>query len=207
MGDTDQDFEQAYGSAAAPATPTTLALFILLLAFFIVLYSVALRDESRTLATMESIGLTFREQRAPDPGAGGVPALGRSAMPDRFGQAVAAALPEARLEPEVGGTALIVRVPAHSIFRTGDSALASRATLVPRLATLMQQAPGDLDGIEIQAGAEPGGPDLALTRAAVLAQTLAAAGEPADRLAITRSTAQPATLVLRFVAGQATQPR
>lgn len=192
------------GEPAAAPRPTGndrnvalfLALYLLLLAFFIVLYSISQRDEVRTEAAINSLTATFDADRLTSDE---VPQFTSSSGPfdpvENFRREVrglfARDLPIARFEILQLGNTMRVRVPSEALFVPGRARVRTeRTALMEALADALSQetSQGRFEvELIVGSGAElpsaAGRPSLALRRAAALASDLRGRGVAARSLA------------------------
>ncbi|MBI3451781.1 MAG: hypothetical protein HY057_02910 [Rhodospirillales bacterium] len=176
--------------SAEVATPTLLGLYMLLLAFFILLVSMSTRVEHRANAVIEAVGTTFNSRPATGDGrAAMVVPAGEAAtlgfLPEA-GRLVAAAIPLARVDQLREGRHLRLSVPASELFASGAATLLPEAeTLLRQIAALLAGRPAGMRfDVEFLAGRDKDG-DLAAaaSRAAAVVRALQATGAPADSLA------------------------
>lgn len=200
MTDFDGDPAERAPARADPSIMIFLALFTLLLAFFILINSVATREASRAAALMRSLDATFAgkaEEASPvDP-----LRLSRDALRAELGALLDRALPEAASVPDDRNGALRIVAPTSRLFREnlvefhtkGGPLLAGIAELLAR-----RRTDGRLEA-EIRIGFAPGAPDdLALRRAGALAREVGRLGAPARAFAVGLQAADPAAAEFVF---------
>lgn len=200
-----------------------LSLFLLLLAFFLVLNAHSTYDESRADAVLASLGETFADRRGEAEGSytGGV---GNVVMPGRAFLDEVSAIVEAEIPAVVQdrtrrGAVLEARLRADALFEDGSAALRGpRWRLLDRLIAALAAAPkgvkyemefiagSDYDSTEsLQQGATPlqgaassKGESLAMARAGTFARAMVARGAPPAALAIGMDGSGPDRVRLRF---------
>lgn len=172
-----------------------LALYLLLLAFFIVLYSISQPEQVRTDAAINSLTATFQAERLRGDEA---PQFTSSSGPfdpvenfhnqvrDLFGRELAVA----RFEILQLGNILRVRVPSDALFVPGQARVrVQRTALMEALADALNRE--SVDGrfeVELIVGtgaklpSAGAAPSLTMRRAAALARDLRARGAPARSL-------------------------
>ena len=208
------------GPAESPAAPTEnnvglfLALFLLLLAFFIVLHSISQREETRSAAAIDSLTATFRAQRLASlevPQLTSTAALldsvesFRGAIRDVFERE----LPIARFDIRQLGDAMRVRVRSDALFVPGEATLRlERAKLMNALADALGRRSTDLRfEIEFILGLgrtlPAPAPGLAVRRAGALARDLLGRGVAAAQIAAGVAAGDPAVIqILFYVRGE-----
>jgi len=199
--------EAATAASGRPlgAISTLVSLFLLLLVFFIVLFSISQVHQQRLDAVLISIddafgklpsGLGLFTRPAPSDA---------DASPEAFARAVSALITgfaplaeSAHLAP--GGTVLEIDLAPAQIFRADSDQLQPAATaILGRLAVLLQRRlPGQHYRLTLRAVVPPGAAEIgpASARVAGFAASLFAKGCPADALAI--GIEHGATPVLRL---------
>ena len=179
-----------------PTLIQVLSLYLLLLAFFVILFNISKVEEFRTAIVADSLNSTFANRGQPT--ATPTPlisAQGRIitdyAFQRRIGQLIAAEIPLAEVTEIKPGSVLEARVPVDVLFEDDDVAPA-RLNWTTRLADALDGAPSgmryDVDlmvGIAADANADADGSHraLALVRAGRLAARLVAAGAPSGHVA------------------------
>jgi hypothetical protein len=183
-----------------------LGLYLILLAFFLMLGALSHREESRTRLVLASLYDSFAAHApAPDglpydPGREPGPAGAEAARLDRL---LADSLPLRAAPPERAGDRLLLRLSADGVFAPGSPApRRSSRVLLRRLADLLGTPPA---GRRVDATLTIGTPDvtaatpearLAALRAGALAAELARLGAPAARLAAGIGEARPGEVAL-----------
>lgn len=177
-------------SNADPSLSIFLGLYLLVLAFFILLVSLSTIEEMKARAVMESLTATFGDARPSGTSAGpgeGDPAL---VLERRLTAAFASVVHIAEIRIVKPGRLLRAELPAAVVF--ADEAAALRPALQPlldRVVAAMSGAPGGATvAVEVAlaaaAGAEAGPERFAAARADAFARELLARGAPAQRLSI-----------------------
>lgn len=172
-----------------------LALFVLLLAFFILLNSLAGFDEQRTGRVLESVDKAFSlgtrlTGREGDRAREGALADAAAALRD-LGDLFQAELPlEKREAPTAGGT-LVVDLAIDDLFVPGTLALRSeRAGLLHRIADVLAPRAA---GVQVRADALfPADAAAQVPRAGALARELVGLGAPAAALSVGLEPGRPA---------------
>lgn len=192
-----------------------LSLNLILLAFFILLNSLADFETDRARAVLASVKQAFNGKSE---AAGQLPAFGASlgALPEvaakmqEVGSLFEAIAPTARAKSLRRANLVRVDFPASALFRPASLRLRQgREALLARLAQSLRKgsegAPrylleilvGTGSQAAVDGGAMAGSPSLPLRRAAVLAARLSAEGAPLDGLSIGLRPGAPGSL--RFV--------
>ncbi|MCU0892997.1 MAG: flagellar motor protein MotB [Rhodospirillales bacterium] len=175
---------------AAPSLSIFLGLYLLVLAFFILLVSLSTIEEMKARAVMESLTATFGDAKPSGTSAGpgeGDPAL---LLERRLTAAFASVVHIAEIKIVKPGRLLRAELPVAQVFAEEDVAL--RPVLQPlldRVVAAMSSAPGGASvALEVAlAGAAEGraGQErLAAARADAVARELLARGAPGGRLSI-----------------------
>lgn len=209
----DEHSQTAAAGRPLGAISTLVSLFLLLLVFFVMLFSIAQVHAQRVQAVVSSIDLAF----------GGLPSrLGLLPpapepegealnSPEGFARAVSALIKgmaplEASQARAPLGSLLEIDLPPEQMFRKDGAALTPGAeAMVPRLALLLQHRPSRQQHYRLAfrlvvPDLAPGSPDaaLALARAGTFAAALYAAGGPAEGLAIGLEHGEAAAIRLDF---------
>ena len=165
-----------------PLLVQVLSLYLLLLAFFVVLNTISRVEEARLKAVSGSLNETFS--------AIGLPAdkslritsnegeiLADAAFLERLGSLIKTELAIAEVTETSLGRTLEVLVSPNALYIVGQAAIApEHRQLIDDIAKAVRAPPRDLRyDIEILLGSEPGN-ELAVARAAYLARVFAAAG-------------------------------
>ncbi len=192
-----------------------LSLNLILLAFFILLNSLADFETDRARAVLDSVKQAFNGKIE---AAGPLPVFSNSlgALPEveakmqEVGSLFEAFAPAARAKSFQRANLVRVDFPASALFRTASQRLRrGRQALLARLAQSLRKGPegapryllevlvGTGSQAAVDGGATAGSPSLQLRRAAVLAARLSAEGAPLDGLSIGLRPGAPDSL--RFV--------
>ena len=192
-----------------------LSLNLILLAFFILLNSLADFETGRARAVLDSVKQAFNGKIE---AAGQLPVFSNSlgALPEveakmqELGSLFEAIAPAARAKSVRRADLVRVDFPANALFRTASLRLRpARAALLARLAQSLRKGPegvprylleilvGTGSQAVVDGGATTGFASLELRRAAVLAARLSAEGAPLDGLSIGIRSGAPDSL--RFV--------
>ncbi|HET6522438.1 MAG TPA: hypothetical protein VFG47_21830 [Geminicoccaceae bacterium] len=175
-----------------------LGLYLILLAFFVMLTALSHREESRARLVLASLYSSFPAHAAApealpyDPGR--EPSLAGAEVA-RLDRLLADSLPLRAAASERSGDRLTLRLSADAVFAPGSTApRPSSRVLLGRLADLLAAPPA---GQRVEAVVTVGTPDvaaatpLAALRASALAATLVELGAPAARFAVGLGEARP----------------
>jgi hypothetical protein len=177
------------GPRQRPTLVIFLSLFLILLAFFLVLVSHSQAEQSRVAAALGSVGralrggpdIAFGFAGAADPEAA-AEAAGR--FQARVKQGFVGDLPELAFVAAADGTVLQVPVPLGRLF-AGDRLLAEREPLLGAIAGALKTAEGGVrHQVEVALPAEPASRALAIARAGALARDLEARGVDGAAIAV-----------------------
>jgi hypothetical protein len=166
-----------------------LALFLLLLSFFILLNSLSSFEPRKIPAVLGSVNDTFSgwspgERDYPYVDVGNRAALEQ--FQSQLREALLSAVPEARLESESGGRFMHVRLDADELFAHGGEALRpDRVLLLRGLVDALKVHPVDLRfEIELVFEIDGSRDALASKQAGSFARALVDAGAPGDAVSI-----------------------
>lgn len=187
-----------------PILLQVLSLYLLLLAFFVVLNSISSVEEARSRAVGGSLNETFASTGTPSAFSrrlisrlGDTP--GQARVLSRLGDLVKTEISLARAEQVRHGRLLEITMPAGAMFASARAAIdPSRRRLIERIVKILRNTPRgvryDVD-ILVSAGATR---DLSSRRAAFLANVFVGSGAPS--LAVISGTEQgtDGKLLLRF---------
>lgn len=204
----------ATGGAAETATETFLALFLIVLAFFILLTSISKREEDRAKAVLGSLGSTFSENALVVTGpldyTFGTGVYWTSGAAEKSVRGLfQSTFPLARIPPYQPFGSLVFEVPADEVFVSGGSLLQAQETdFLERLATiLVHERPGIVFETEIivfvtpeaaRAEGESPARALALARAGAFARALVDRGVAPARVSAGIAEGQPGVVRLAF---------
>lgn len=185
-----------------PSLSVFLGLYLLVLAFFILLVSLSTIEERKARAVMESLTATFGDARpsgtSVGPGEGDLALL----LERRLAAAFASLVHIARVETVKPGRLVRAELPLAEVFV--DEAAALRPALHPlldRIVAALSSAPaGTAVAVEVAlaAAAETGQERLAPARAGGFARELLARGAPPQRLSIALAPAAGGQVWLTF---------
>ncbi len=182
-----------------------LALFLLLLSFFILLNSLSSFEAERAKAVLQSLNRTFAGETSQSPARPYVAVRDQPAL-ERFRNAIRAALLTA-LAPQdlavsAGGGLIQATLSADDLFVPGSAELRdNRAPLLKGIAQALAARPADLRfEAELVLSVAPEESALARDRAGSFARRPVAFGAPADAVAIGLGGGTPGTAWLRFAA-------
>ncbi|MHA1567830.1 MAG: flagellar motor protein MotB [Alphaproteobacteria bacterium] len=198
----------------ADGTPVLLlGLFLLLLAFFIVLNALSSVEKNKARQVLESVGETFSRHRAsPGLSARLGPRTGETHALEEIERIVATEIPLARIEKPGDGRMLRLTLPIDTLFRPDAAAfLDERSALLDRMAAILAAPPAgsryDLEFLLGGDGAAFIADALAVGRAGLFARHLRRRGAPADRIAIGAAGGAEGEVVLRFLIRPVDEPR
>ena len=190
-----------------------LGLFLLLLAFFIVLNALSTFEATKARQVLESVGKTFSPHRA-KPGLSSRlgPRTGEALSLEEIERIVATEIPLARVEKPGDGRLLRLTLPVQALFQPDAAAfLTERSVLLDRMAAILAAPPTgvryDLEFLLGGEGAALTADALAVGRAGLFARRLRSRGAPADRIAIGAAGVARDEVVLRFLIRPADEPR
>lgn len=181
-----------------------LSVYLLMLAFFVVLTSISHVEEARTRAVSGSLNETFAVDGRPDSrtvlftsSAGHAPR--DAALLSRIGGMIRTELSVARIREIEPGRIMAVTLPAESIFVPGRKAIDPlRRPLIERVAqSLADPQPGVRYDVDILVGTGPA-EELAVGRSAFLATVLVGAGTPRRSVAAGIEQGSPGVVQLLF---------
>ncbi len=205
----------------ASTTALFLSLYLIILAFFILLNAYSHRQETRTAAVLGSLGTTFSEAfvsaTGPLEAARGPDAFGAlGELEDEVRELFESVIPLVKVTPYLRYSQLLVEVPVDGMYAPGEASVrAEAAGLLDRLAEILRrEMPGQRFELEAVvslpgSGARKAGPgrDLAARRAAVLARELGARGVQPDAVAAGVADGEVAALRLSLFIREADEPR
>ena len=166
-------------------SPTALSLYLVILAFFLVLITISHQQEARIFATVGSLGATFRADTRPLVTA---PIADPDILARTVEEAVLETLPDVAFAADRQGRVLAVHLPLDALFLPGrPEPSAERRALVAALAAILAD-PSAAWGLETvlvlpRAGQGGAAERLAIARAGALARALVIAGAPARLVA------------------------
>ncbi len=179
-----------------PTLIQVLSLYLLLLAFFVILFNISKVEQFKTTVVTDSLNSTFagrgRPTESPAPLASALGSIvADPAFQQRIGELITSEIPISEVREIKPGSILEARVPIDALFE-GDDVAPNRLQLTERLAGALGGAPAgmryDVDlmvGIaaDMEAGADGSHRALSLARAGNLAARLVAAGAPSGHVA------------------------
>ena len=189
-----------------------LSLFLLLLAFFILLNTLATIEESKSKQVLNSVALSFSSPALEDTSVEVfISDLGQTPEPDELLRTMrrlwVTSVPVAKVEVLSPGWVMQMTMPANELFLGGKAELRSdRRQLFQNIALVLARRSGNTKG-EIQAvmgtgetltGSVQDGGSLQMRRAAVFAEELVAYSAPSDALAVGLREGDPRMLRIRF---------
>ena len=194
----------------APMTTTLLlSLFLLILAFFIALVSMALPSDDRSVWVLRSVAEAFSPSAPPGadrrlPATVTGDALSGLPLSQRLHQLFATELDVAVIRSSQGGRRLVVSVPASAVFEPAREGLLPTArTLLDDVVIVVGDRPtGVAVAIDARLSIDARGGDtstLARRRASALAAAFTRRGIAADTLGVGVATGPPDGVRLDFV--------
>ncbi|RMD88454.1 MAG: hypothetical protein D6807_05725 [Alphaproteobacteria bacterium] len=189
-----------------PTLSLFVSLYVILLAFFIVMNAISNQETARAVAVLESVERAFERPFPPlarTPGF--VPPAPHRALDGAFlvdaGELVSPLAGRAPDFPEQGGNQLSIELDAHRLFFENDARLSEQAArFLDSLASLLSGAPAEVRREALfllgTKGSEGG---LALARADRLGRALEAAGAPPGSVGVGIETeARARSVRIRF---------
>ncbi len=202
-------------------TPLFLGLFLLILAFFILLVSISTLEKVKSKAVLDSLNSTFSSILPPS--------SSLTVFKDEEGEITAGELFQqeitdiftstievAKVEIVHPGRLMRIRIPSDSLFFIGESKIrTSRFPLLDRIVAALSRRPAGVRyDMEFVIGGEyvdgrslPIADTLEISRAAVFARDLMARGAPADSISIGMKPGNPAEVVIWFYVRPADESR
>lgn len=209
------------GGRAPDVVPLFLALFLLVLAFFIILVTISTPEKIKSTEVMDSLTSTFRTVLPPttDPtdfNAKDGDVLAGEQFQERITGIFATYVQVARVEIVQPGRLMRIELPTAAVFAEGTAEL--RPGTVPLLdrivASLSARPPGLRFDMELVIGSEPTadgdlpvGQTLQTARAGAFARTLESRGVPPDSLAVGIMAGDPRRLTIWFFVRGAEETR
>ena len=179
-----------------PTLIQVLSLYLLLLAFFVILFNISKVEQFKTTVVTESLNSTFANRGKPTESPAALASALGSIVADpafqrRIGELTTSEIPISEVREIKPGSILEARLPIDALFE-GDDVAPNRQQLTERLAGALGGAPPgmryDVDlmiGIDadMEAGADASHRALSLARAGNFATRLVAAGAPSGHVA------------------------
>lgn len=189
-----------------PTLSLFISLYVILLAFFIVMNAISNQETARAVAVLESVERAFERPFPPlarTPGL--VPPAPHRALDSSFlvdaGELVSPLVGRVPDFPERGGNQFSIELDAHRLFFENDARLSEQAErFLDSLASLLSGAPAEVRREALfllgTRGSEGG---LALARADRLGRALQAAGAPPGSIGVgLESDVRARTVRIRF---------
>lgn len=212
MDDFDSLARPEPASTAGHTTALFLSLYVLVLAFFIVLVTISSPEKVKSRAVMDSLTSTFASLMAPSTDLTAFTAkegdfLAAQAFQEQIAAVFSAPVRIARVEVVQPGRLMRVTMPADSLFRPETAEI--RETQVPLLdrivASLSVVTPGlhyDMEfligSVPASGGMLPVSETLETARAGVFARTMVGRGAPPGTVALGLRSGDPRQIVMRF---------
>ncbi len=199
-------------SGGGGTTPLFLGLFLLILAFFILLVSISTLEKVKSKAVLDSLNSTF-STILPSGSSSSVLDIeeGRIVSGELFQQEITdiftSTIEVAKIEIVHPGRLMRIRIPSDSLFFSGMSKIRdSRFPLLDRIVAALSDRPAGLRyDMEFVIGAEyvdgrslPIAGTLEISRAGVFARDMMARGAPADSVSIGLKPGDPAEVLIWF---------
>lgn len=198
-----------------------LSLFLLLLAFFILLNALATIEETKSRQVLTSVAATFRSVVDADTSAQVLLSeLGPASEPDEILEAMeqlwVTAVSVTKVETLSAGQLMQITMPVNELFLGGKAVLRSdRKPLLERAGRVLSvQAKSVVAELELVLGTPPidpakleEDPSLAIQRAVVLAGALLQVGAAKDKVSTGVRVGDPKVLRLRFAIREAARAR
>ncbi len=208
-------------SGGGGSTPLFLGLFLLILAFFILLVSISTVEKVKSKAVLDSLNSTFSTILPPSSSSSVFKVEeGKINAGELFQQKItnifASAIKVAKVEIVHPGRLMRVRIPSDSLFFSGKSKIRdARFPLLDRIVAALSSRPAGVRyDMEFVIGAKyvggrnlPIAGTLEISRAGVFARDLIARGAPADSISIGLKPGNPAEVVIWFYVRPANEAR
>lgn len=174
-----------------------LSLYLLLLAFFILLTTISQFEQERTREVVESVNVTFEgkvvaSESLPNPNAGTGALDGSPSLSDQVKSLFKQTIPTVEVEESADGTVMRIEMDARALFRRDSTALApGRSALFRRLAEALTEGSSRQGFFELRfehavpQGAGVGRNSLSVLRGGAVARRLGDLGVAREKLAAT----------------------
>lgn len=193
------------------SVPLFLALYLLVLAFFILLVTISTREEIKSDAVMDSLTTTFatilplRGEPMPFASRAG-DFVGSPAFEAMITDIFSAAIPVSKVTVIQPGSLMSVSVPSDSLFYSGEARLReAQLPLLDRIVAALSGRPAglryDLEfvlGVDAPPGRLPAAKSLELERVETFVRTLLSRGVPPDSVAVGVEPGDPAEVHMTF---------
>mgnify|MGYP000665665111 CR=1 FL=1 len=154
--DFEDAFEQDKDNRSSGNVMLMLSLKLILLAFFILLTTMAEFDEERSREVMESVAVTFVGEvpavvgrQNPEAGTGAL--QGAKALKTQLKSLFKQSVPAVQVEESADGSVLRLEMDARDLFQRGSTALApERRALLRRMVESLTGGPGSKQFYELQ---------------------------------------------------------
>jgi len=189
-----------------------LSLFLLILAFFILLVAISTVEDVKSNAVMDSLSSTFTKvlptlSDPTDRSANDGSILAGHQFQDQVTDLFATTLQVAKVTVVQPGRLMRVTVPTASMFAPGDENV--RSGIIPLLDRIVASLSGRPPGLHFEmqfvmgvdlteSGALPIKKTLGLSRISGVAQAMAERGVPPDAISIGLQARDPGTVVISF---------
>lgn len=212
MDEFDNTHQTSHEAMGSHTTALFLALYLLVLAFFIILVTISSPEDVKSKAVMNSLTSTFSSLLPPTTDLTAFASregdmLAGQAFQEEITGIFATAIQVAKVEIVQPGKLMRVILPADALFfgetteiREGQIPLLDRI-----VASLSAGVPGLRHDMEFIVGSEyttetnlPTGETLETTRAGVFARAMQARGVPPESVSVGLKPGDPAEIVLRF---------
>jgi len=171
-----------------------LSLYLLLLAFFILLTTMSQFEQERTRRVLESVNVTFdgqvvATQSLPNPDAGTGALDGSRSLTDQIKALFKQTIPAVEVDESADGAVLRIEMDARDLFRRGSTAFApGRSAVFRRLAEALTGPEGRARFFElgfqhaVPLGAGVGRESLPVLRGGTVARHLVRLGVPEEKV-------------------------
>lgn len=200
------------GSSAGQTTSLFLSLYVLVLAFFIVLVTISSPEKVKSRAVMDSLTSTFASLMTPSTELTTFSSkegdfLAAQAFQEQVGNVFSTTIKVAKVEIVQPGRLMRVVMPSDSLFQPGTTEIRdAQVPLLDRIvASLSVTTPGQHYDLEFVIGVPygpnkslPAGETLETARAGVFARAMLARGVPPDSIAVALRPGDAGEVVMRF---------
>ncbi len=210
--DLELDLPPEEPQQAPDIVPIFLGLFLLVLAFFIMLVSISTFEQVKSTAVMDSLSSTFTTVLPPtsDPtefNAKDGDIIAGEAFQEQITSIFTTAVQVEKIEVVQPGRLMRLKMPQNAMFKDGEAAV--RDDMLPLLdrvvASLSNRPPGLRQDMEVVIGAPPTGnfylpvqQTLEVARAGELARVMTGRGAPPDSVSVGVNSGDQGNVTLWF---------
>lgn len=210
--DLELDLPPEEPQQAPDIVPIFLGLFLLVLAFFIMLVSISTFEQVKSTAVMDSLSSTFTTVLPPtsDPtefNAKDGDIIAGEAFQEQITSIFTTAVQVEKIEVVQPGRLMRLKMPQNAMFKDGEAAV--RDDMLPLLdrvvASLSNRPPGLRQDMEVVMGAPPTGnfylpvqQTLEVARAGELARVMTGRGAPPDSVSVGVNSGDEGNVTLWF---------